>query len=262
MSEQNPYQVPSANVEGPSPSGGELGEPRAVGIGRGWGWLADAFGLFAASWGIWIVNFLILAVLIILMSLIPIVGALATSLLSPVFLAGFMVGCRAIDDGGKLEVAHLFAGFSRNTGTLVGVGALYLVATMVAMVIAGGLMVLMGADMAALSESAAGMPDSGPQGAPLIPVLVMLIVFALFIPVIMAYWFAPALVVLHDRGVIESMVLSFKGCLRNILPFLLYGVIAMVLLVVASIPLMLGLLVMMPVLIASVYTAYRDIYLG
>jgi len=70
------------------------------------------------------------------------------------------------------------------------------------------------------------------------------------------------LVVLHDRGVIESMVLSFKGCLRNILPFLVYGIIAFVLLLLASIPLMLGLLVMMPVLIASIYTAYRDIYLS
>ena len=50
--------------------------------------------------------------------------------------------------------------------------------------------------------------------------------------------------------------------LRNILPFLVYGIIAFVLLLLASIPLMLGLLVMMPVLIASIYTAYRDIYLS
>ncbi|KPK40966.1 MAG: hypothetical protein AMJ69_00515 [Gammaproteobacteria bacterium SG8_47] len=237
-------------------------EPRSVSIGRGWGWLSEAFGLFATSWGIWIVNILIFGVLIILLSLIPVVGALVTSLLSPVFLAGFMLGCRAIDDGGKLEVAHLFAGFSRNTGTLVGVGALYLVATLVAMVVTFGLMMLLGADLATLGQDVGGMPGQGPEGSPLVPLLVVLVVIALFIPVMMAYWFAPVLVVLHDRGVIESMVLSFKGCLRNILPFLVYGIIAFVLLLLASIPLMLGLLVMMPVLIASIYTAYRDIYLS
>jgi uncharacterized membrane protein len=53
---------------------------------------------------------------------------------------------------------------------------------------------------------------------------------------------------------------SFVGCLRNILPFLVYSIVVLVLGIVASIPLGLGWLVLGPVLIASVYTAYRDIF--
>ena len=44
------------------------------------------------------------------------------------------------------------------------------------------------------------------------------------------------------------------------LPFLIYGLIAAVLFVVGSIPLLLGLLVVIPMLTASVFVAYKDIY--
>ena len=56
------------------------------------------------------------------------------------------------------------------------------------------------------------------------------------------------------------MKASFIGSLKNVLPFLLYGIIAMVAGVIASLPVGLGWLVLGPVLTASVYTSYRDIY--
>jgi uncharacterized membrane protein len=54
---------------------------------------------------------------------------------------------------------------------------------------------------------------------------------------------------------------SFQGCLKNALPFLIYGLVGLVAAVVAAIPFGLGWLVFGPVLMASVYTAYKDIYL-
>ena len=92
--------------------------------------------------------------------------------------------------------------------------------------------------------------------------LAMLVGLALFIPLIMAYWFAPALVMLHDLGVVESMKLSFVACLRNILPFLIYGIIMLLLFVIGSIPIGLGLLVVIPAMLASMYTAYKDIFIA
>jgi len=59
---------------------------------------------------------------------------------------------------------------------------------------------------------------------------------------------------------LEAMQQSFFGCLKNVLPFLLYGVILFIASVIASIPVLLGWLILGPVLAASVYTAYRDIY--
>ena len=78
--------------------------------------------------------------------------------------------------------------------------------------------------------------------------------------VMMAYIFAPALIVMHDVTAVEAMKLSFTGCLRNILPFLLYGLVAMLLGIIAAIPFGLGFLVLMPVLTASIFAAYRQIF--
>jgi uncharacterized membrane protein len=57
------------------------------------------------------------------------------------------------------------------------------------------------------------------------------------------------------------MKTSFSGCLRNLLPFLVYGVVMLVLAVLATLPIGLGWLILGPMLSASVYTSYRDIYL-
>lgn len=46
------------------------------------------------------------------------------------------------------------------------------------------------------------------------------------------------------------------------MPFLVYGVVMMVLSVLASLPLLLGWQVLGPVLAASLYTSYKDIYLS
>jgi uncharacterized membrane protein len=76
----------------------------------------------------------------------------------------------------------------------------------------------------------------------------------------MAVWFAPALVVLRGIEPLDAMRLSFNGCLRNFVPFLVYGLVGLLLAIVATIPLMLGWLVLGPVTIASLYTSYCDIY--
>jgi uncharacterized membrane protein len=55
---------------------------------------------------------------------------------------------------------------------------------------------------------------------------------------------------------------SFSGCLRNIVPFLVYGVVMMVFGAIASIPMLLGWLVLGPVLCGSYYASYKDIYLA
>ena len=87
-----------------------------------------------------------------------------------------------------------------------------------------------------------------------------LVALALSIPIYMALWFAPALVVLRGFAPVAALKESFFGCLKNIIPFLIYGVVMMVLGILASVPLALGWLVLGPVAVASVYAGYRDIF--
>jgi uncharacterized membrane protein len=56
------------------------------------------------------------------------------------------------------------------------------------------------------------------------------------------------------------MRLSFNACLRNILPFMLYGLIFIGLLVVALIPFGLGLVIVVPWMMTSLYASYADIF--
>ncbi len=76
----------------------------------------------------------------------------------------------------------------------------------------------------------------------------------------MAYWFAPILVAFHELAPLDALKLSFRACLHNILPFSVYALISMVLLILAVIPLGLGLLVLIPTMTASLYVSYRDIF--
>jgi uncharacterized membrane protein len=99
-------------------------------------------------------------------------------------------------------------------------------------------------------------------GAGLGTLLVLLIVMAVALPIFMAFWFAPALVAISNMSPIDALAASFKGCLKNILPFLLYGIVFLVLFILGSIPLGLGLLVVLPLVFTSTYAAYRDIFLG
>ncbi|MGI9292909.1 MAG: hypothetical protein ACR2PS_02920, partial [Pseudomonadales bacterium] len=57
------------------------------------------------------------------------------------------------------------------------------------------------------------------------------------------------------------LTLSFIGTWRNVWPFLVYGLILLILCIVAAIPLFLGFLVVGPVIAASVYASYKDIFL-
>jgi uncharacterized membrane protein len=254
----NPYAAPKAAVADETavrdadfvPGG------QAVPAGHGWSWITEGWDLFKRQPGMWIGMVLITFVIFILAALIPFVGGLLLSLFGPVFAAGYMIGCKALDTGGELELGHLFAGFRERTGTLIAVGAIYLAASLVVMLVVG---LTMGVGMAAMMGQ--GDPESvAAMGMTM--VLAVLIMFALLLPVVMAIWLAAPLVVFHGHGAIDSMKGSFMGCLKNIVPFLVYSVVLFVLMIVATIPLGLGWLVLGPVFAASIYASYRDIYLS
>ena len=256
MTTVNPYAAPKAAVSDETvvlnadfvPGG------QSRPASHGWSWIAEGWELFKRQPGMWIGIVLIAFVIFVAAAMIPVVGGLATTLFGPVFAAGIMIGCKALDTGGELELGHLFAGFKERTGTLVGVGALYLGAVVVVMLVVGLMMgvgfgAMMGNDRQAMAAMGVTM------------VLAMLVMFALLLPAVMAIWLAAPLVVFHEHGALDAMKGSFSGCLKNILPFLVYSVVMMVLAFFATLPLALGWLALGPVFAASVYTSYRDIYL-
>jgi len=257
----NPYQTPGSDVVDylpPDPDGaGFDGQPRSLPIGRAVDWLKEGWGLFMQAPGLWILIYLTFFGIMLAAAFFPLVGSLVQNLLFPVLVGGLAMGCDAMRRGQPLEFAHLFAGFSRNSSQLFMLGVLYTAAMLVMLLIAfvptvglsGGMALFGGGDPDALAAA---------LGLPLM--LGLLIYLALAVPMLMAIWFAPHLVILNDVPPVEALKLSFFGCLKNILPFLLYGILTFLLAIVATLPLLLGWLVLMPWLMTSTFSAYRDIY--
>jgi len=227
---------------------------RAVPFENGWSWIASAWPIFSRAALLWIGMTLVLLVIHVAFIFLHLLGFVASMLGTPIFAAGLMITSRTIDQGGEPRFSQLFGGFKHRLGRLLGVGVLYLIGMalifVIVFLIAGA--AVMGLINATTPEEIVALGATAP--------LVALIFLALVLPLLMAVWFAPALVVFHDIGPVEAMRASFIGCVRNFLPFLLYGVVLLFASVVASIPAGLGWFVLWPVSVASIYTAYRDIY--
>lgn len=232
-------------------------EIRTAATGRGWEWIVEGFRIFRKQPLTWITLVMVMVVIWFASLLIPVIGPLAINLVSPVFFAGLMLACKTTDEDGEPEFSQLFAAFKTHASPLITVGGIYLVGNIVAVgivfAVAGGtalpaLLGKAGTDIETMRVAVRGL------------LLGMVVGMAVFIPVLMAVWFAPLLIVLHNRPPIEAMKMSYTACLRNTMPLLIYGVATLVLGIIASIPLMLGLIVLLPVLACSIYASYKDIF--
>ena len=251
----SPAPVPEAN---PPPRDGW-----AVAAGRGLEWWTHGWNLFRGAPWTWIAIMILFLAIMFGLSLIPFFGQIASTLLYPVLGAGVLVGARQLDRGSELTVGHLFACFNDKALPLIIVALLYFGGWFVIWLIAAALLVgvvgfgsfasLLSGDPA---QSVLAMLSAFGLGA----VVVLLLAALLGVPLLMAYWFAPALVLFRGDEPFAAMKTSFTACLRNMPPFLVYGLLGLLFAVVASIPFGLGWLVLLPVYAASMYASYKDIF--
>lgn len=252
----NPYAAPQARVaDAPAIAhagdGSFVPEGQSVAAGRGWDWITEGWRLFRASPAPWIGIAVVVLVGYAAIGMLPF-GQVVYMLIGPVVGAGLLIGCRSLDQGGELAFRHLVEGFRiPQTGRLVTIGAIALAVTiaLVALVFA---IIWATVGFAAFGRAGGGFVMMGLAAA--------LLVVAMSVPLYMALWFAPALVTFEDYAPADALKTSFRACLRNVLPFLVYGLLLLLLTIVALVPAGLGLLVLTPVVIASVYAAYRDIF--
>ncbi|QVL47406.1 MAG: hypothetical protein KFB96_17050 [Thiocapsa sp.] len=261
----NPYAPPRADLTPPraEPEEDALQAPQSRPVGHGWLWITEAWQLFKAQPGAWIGAVVLFYIILILLSIVPWVGGLAVTILTPMLSAGLVIGAHRQSREGRFEISHLFAGVSQSPGPLALVGLVYLLLAFGIVIVAGLLFAAVFASMGSTMDLSTMDPnDIGIVFANPMILLPVLVAMLLGIPLAMAMFFAPSLVALDEVPVLKAFRLSFSGCLKNILPFLIYGLVAMVLVILGSLPLMLGLLVVVPVLTIAIYTAYRDIFYG
>ena len=240
----------------PIPAPAFNGNSRVVPPGNAFDWLRQGWALFAANPGLWIGLTIVLLVIVLGVQIVPLVGTLAAHLLMPVLGAGLLLVCRKIDEEERVQIDDLFAGFMQNAGPLVMVGVLYMLAMfaiVVIVVVVGG------------GSVAGGLLSAQPAGLGVIfggLMLSLLLSLALSVPVVMAVWFAPALVFFNHMQPVEALKASFEACMKNVLAFLVYGLIVLVLAFFAALPVGLGFLVLLPVLSGTAYASYQDVFIA
>jgi uncharacterized membrane protein len=249
--DEDPSRAPVARVHDYTNTsmGTFLPEGRVVPADRGYQWLLRGWGMFRTAPGTWIGIAVAFMAVVMIVGMIPVLN-IGVNLLIPVFIGGISIGCRAIENGDGIRFEHLFAGFSRQCGALLLVGLLYLLALAVIAIVIGLVATVSGVFAFAGAGHAASLTV-------IVSVLAMILVFA---PLAMAVWLAPPLVVFHEFSAYQAIKTSLLVALRNFPPFLVYGLLVLLASVVASLPLLLGWLVLLPVLYASLYTAYRDLF--
>lgn len=227
--------------------------------GHGWQWLKQGYALFMKAPLLWVVLLMICFVAAAGLSAVPVVGEPLASLLMPVVIAGLMSGCRALEQDDELELPHLFNGFRRQTAQLVTLGGVSLVSQFL---IFGTMMLIGGATLVSLLMS--GQPPEDPQilaqaiaGAG----FAAFVGLALFAILMMAMQFAPMLVYFDGVAPVEALKLSLRAFLANFSPMLVYGATLLLLGLLASMPMMLGWLILLPIIFTSMYVSYRQIFI-
>ena len=210
--------------------------------------------MFLENPGVWIGATVLLLVILMAVSIVPLFGQIAAHLLVPLFGAGMIQLCRHLANGEEPQVADLFAGFRQHAGDLVMVGVMFAagifgIAFIAFLLVSGGILggVITGR-VAGVGIALGGVMLAG------------LLVMVLSVPVIMATWFAPALVFLHSMKPVDAMKASFAAGAQNWLSMVIFGTFLVVALFFAMLPLGLGLLLLLPVFSGAVYASYRDIF--
>jgi hypothetical protein len=192
--------------------------------------------MFRSRIGAWIAIIAVYFTISLLLNKVPRLGAIAEWLLSPVLLGGIMLGCDAEWRDRPLRLSHLFDGFRaphfvpllRVALWNAAFGCLGVIVAMIVVVVGIGVSGI--TDLANYADNPLRMWET--LG---ITYLLIIVVGLVFVAVLaMANWFAPALIVLNGATALGAMKASLRASLRNWLPFLVYGLVGIAILIAAA----------------------------
>lgn len=231
--------------------------PRKVAARQGLQWVNDGFRLYRQNPLLLSAAFGLLFGIVAAANLIPVIGSVLSELISPLMVAGFMAAYRTLDRKDALQWPHFLAGIQGPWLALSVIGAVQLLG----MLVISQVMLRMGFDAQAVMVAARKGDQVALQNALNLAMPAVMTGMALFVPLIMATWFAPALILFGNARPGQALLISLRAVARNLLPIMVNGLaLGMVLFLAAMVPFMLGLLVAMPVLFGSLYAAYQAIF--
>jgi len=243
---------------------------------HGVSWLRQAFAMLWAHRVRWLLLLLTYYTLLLAIRAIPYLGPFVAPMLKPVLAVGFLAAAWSQERGELPAIRHLFAGFRANLRALLVLGIVFVVgmtlAVLATSLVDDGRLLEVVSGTATLDEAV--VADANVEAAMLFGALCAL-------PVLLALWFAPALVVFQDCDVPRALATSLRAATANWRPIAMYALLLFLYvgvlptfvaaiiaaLVPEDVAYMVAAVVLLPylaLLVATVhvsdYVSYRDIF--
>jgi len=239
-------------------------------------WLREAFRMLSARRSQWLSLLLLYYLILGIIDLVPYLGQIVAPLLKPVLSVGFLAAAWSQERGDTPRLTQMFEGFRSNLWALLPLGLVFVVG--ITLAILGTALVDDGKLVDALSGKSriddTLLADPEVQFA-------MMFGAMLSLPVLLALWFAPALVVFQDCGAMQALRMSLVAALANWRPLTIYGLLVffyggilpgifttlITLVAPGSVAFAIAIVVLLPYLFLFVatlhisdYVSYRDIF--
>jgi hypothetical protein len=194
---------------------------------RGLEWLRQSYALFRRARLQWVVLVLCYYLVLLAIKLVPFAGGLAAVIMKPVFAVGFLAAAWNQERGVQPSPRHLFQGFRSNLWALLPLGVLIIANIAIAVgatsLIDGGRLLDLLTNPApdGMDTDAASKRLSDTFGDPRVEIG-MLFGMLCAVPLMLALWWAPALVVFQDASVRTALRTSLRASLANWRPMLVW----------------------------------------
>lgn len=227
-------------------------------------WIKQGFRLIMRSPLQTVSMAMIFLLFMALSSRLPLEIVFLLGLSIPVWFAGYMRLCRALEYSEEIRFSYIFAGFEKRAAQLILLGGL---ALLLAMVIGFIVAAMIGVEtLNSMRTGNGGQIDPNlfmkavlASDSGMLPGLMTGVVLMFVLMLIMQY--AAMLVFFDGLSPLQATLLSMRGTILNILPLTVYIMLLQVLaFVLRIIPYNLELLVLLPIGLTTIYVSYRDIF--
>ena len=232
--------------------------PRKLAAKQGLQWINEGFRLYRQNPLLLSAAFGLLFGAVAVANRIPVIGSVLSELLSPLMVAGFLAAYRTLDRKETLQWRHFLAGINGPWLALITIGAVQWVGMLIIMQI----VLSMGFDIQAVRAAAQKNDPVVLQNAmSRVPVQAVMLGLLLIVPLMMATWFAPALILFGNARPTQALMISLRAVARNWQAIIVNALaLGMLIVVAAQVPFLMGFLVAMPIMFGSVYAAYQGIF--
>jgi hypothetical protein len=223
-----------------------VGAPRAVPMMHVFAWYEEAMRLFKCSPLMWCLLGIITVACEFGLQLIPGVGAAAAKIIVPVIECGMLIGAASLDNDTPLQLGYSVVTFTAKAGTF-------------AAVVAAGLIVFAAEAITAYALAGINLlaSDDASKEMSMRTVAAVLTAGTLIsLPVT----FVPFAALLGHASFTAAFGAGVRGFVLNVIPLLLFGALALVLIALGVLTYGVGLIAVFPLLSAASYAAWKDVF--